>query len=294
MTFITHSIATLRSRLATDPVRPRRMILQPRSSWQSIDFHELWAHRELLYFLTWRDVKVRYKQTVLGAAWAILQPLMTMIVFSLFFGKVAGVSSGDLPYPIFVFAGLLPWTFFSNAVSGAGQSVVGSERLITKVYFPRIMIPLSAVAAGLIDFAIASGMLVVLMLYYGISIQFQILLAPLLVVGLTLAAVGVGTFLAALTVAYRDFRYVVPFLVQLWMFGTPSVYMQTDKLSHGPWKTLLPLNPAYGLIANFRSMVLGRSIDSYSLVVSYAVALMLFIAGAMYFRRVERGFADII
>ncbi|WP_237170774.1 ABC transporter permease [Paludisphaera borealis] len=251
-------------------------------------------HRELLYFLTWRDVKVRYKQTVLGAAWAVLQPLMTMIVFSLFFGRAAGVSSGDLPYPIFVFAGLLPWTFFSNAVSGAGQSVVGSERLITKVYFPRIMIPLSAVAAGLLDFAVASGMLGILMVYYRIGLQIGILLAPLLVLGIVLAAVGVGTFLAAMTVAYRDFRYVAPFLVQLWMFGTPSVYMQTDKLNEGPWRILLPLNPAYGLIANFRSAVLGRPIDAYSLSLSLAVAVVLFVSGTLYFRRVERGFADVI
>ncbi|APW59910.1 ABC-type polysaccharide/polyol phosphate export systems, permease component [Paludisphaera borealis] len=294
MTFITSSIDTHRSRGAPSTVRPRRTILQPRSGWRSIDLNELWMHRELLYFLTWRDVKVRYKQTVLGAAWAVLQPLMTMIVFSLFFGRAAGVSSGDLPYPIFVFAGLLPWTFFSNAVSGAGQSVVGSERLITKVYFPRIMIPLSAVAAGLLDFAVASGMLGILMVYYRIGLQIGILLAPLLVLGIVLAAVGVGTFLAAMTVAYRDFRYVAPFLVQLWMFGTPSVYMQTDKLNEGPWRILLPLNPAYGLIANFRSAVLGRPIDAYSLSLSLAVAVVLFVSGTLYFRRVERGFADVI
>ncbi|WZP01112.1 ABC transporter permease (plasmid) [Isosphaeraceae bacterium EP7] len=277
-----------------EPVHPHRIILQPQSGWQAIDLKELWAYRELLYFLTWRDIKVRYKQTSLGAAWAILQPLMTMIVFSLFFGKMAGISSGDLPYPIFVFAGLLPWTFFANAVSGAGQSVVGSERLITKVYFPRIMIPLSAVLAGLLDFAIACGMLAVLMLYYGVVPQPGIVLAPVLVAGITLAAIGVGTLLAALTVSYRDFRYVVPFMVQLWMFGTPSVYMHPDKLGQGPWRTILPLNPAYGLIANFRASVLGGPIDAYSLGVSMAVASALFVIGSLYFRRVERGFADVI
>jgi len=294
MTYMAQAIDTLRSRLAPLPERPQRTILQPRSGWQVIDLHELWAYRELLYFLTWRDIKVRYKQTFLGAAWAVLQPLMTMIVFSLFFGRAAGISSGDLPYPIFVFAGLLPWTFFANAVSGAGQSVVGSERLITKVYFPRLMIPLSAVAAGLLDFAVASGMLVILMIYYGIAPQMGVLIAPLLVLGIVLAAVGVGAFLAALTVSYRDFRYVVPFMVQLWMFGTPSVYMQTDKLSQGPWKALLPLNPVYGLIANFRSAVLGKPIDAYSLGLSFAVAVVLFVTGMIYFRRVEQGFADII
>jgi lipopolysaccharide transport system permease protein len=289
-----HPIDAARSRFEPPLASPPRTVLQPRTGWQALDFGELWRHRELLYFLTWRDVKVRYKQTALGASWAVLQPLMTMIVFSLFFGRIAGVPSGDLPYPIFVFAGLLPWTFFANAISGAGQSVVGSERLITKVYFPRIMIPLAAVAAGLLDFAVACGMLAVLMLYYGIAPQVGILLAPLLVLGISLAAVGVGTFLAALTVAYRDFRYVVPFMVQLWMFATPSVYMHPDKISPGPWKAILPLNPAYGLIANFRAAVLGGPIDAYSLGLSFAVAVALFITGALYFRRVERGFADII
>lgn len=289
-----HTIDAPRPGLAPPPARPPRVILQPRAGWQAVDLKELWAYRELLYFLTWRDIKVRYKQTALGAAWAILQPLMTMIVFSLFFGRMAGISSGDLPYPIFVFAGLLPWTFFANAVGGAGQSVVGSERLITKVYFPRIMIPFSAVAAGLLDFAVASGMLATLMLYYGIAPRFGILLAPLLVLGIALAAVGVGAFLAALTVTYRDFRYVVPFMVQLWMFGTPSVYMHPDGLDRGPWKALLPINPAYGLIANFRSAVLGAPIDAYSLGLSLAVAAALSITGILYFRRVERGFADVI
>jgi lipopolysaccharide transport system permease protein len=284
------------ARSAAPPVSDtaQRVVLRPRSGWQALDLAELWRYRELLYFLTWRDVKVRYKQTVLGAAWAVLQPLMTMIVFSLFFGRMAGVPSGGLPYPIFVFAGLLPWTFFANSVSGAGQSVVGSERLITKVYFPRIMIPLASVAAGLLDLAVASGMMVVLMLYYGIPPQTGFVLAPLFVAGLTLAAVGVGTLLAALTVAYRDFRYVVPFLVQLWMFATPSVYMSPERVAESPWAVVLPLNPAYGLIAAFRAAVLGGPIDLYALGVSLAVAVALFVTGAFYFRRVERGFADII
>jgi lipopolysaccharide transport system permease protein len=276
------------------PAAPPLTIIQARSGWQALDLRELWEYRELLFFLTWRDVKVRYKQTALGAAWAILQPLMTMIVFSLFFGRMAGVPSGGLPYPIFVFAGLLPWTFFANAIGGAGQSIVGSERLVTKIYFPRIMIPLAVVAAGLFDFAIASGMLAVLMLYYGVPPQAGILLSPLLVGGLALAAIGVGTFLSALTVTYRDFRYVVPFMVQLWMFATPSVYMHPEKVIQAPWKAILPLNPAYGLIANFRAAVLGGPIDPYSLSVSLAVAVVLFITGSLYFRRVERGFADII
>jgi lipopolysaccharide transport system permease protein len=276
------------------PAAPPLTIIQSRSGWQALDLRELWGYRELLFFLTWRDVKVRYKQTALGAAWAVLQPLVTMIVFSLFFGRMAGVPSGDLPYPLFAFAGLLPWTFFANAVSGAGLSVVGNERLITKVYFPRLMIPMSAVATGLVDFLIACGMLAVLMLYYGVAPGAGIVLVPVLVAGLVAAAMGVGSFLAALNVTYRDFRHVTPFLVQLWMFATPTVYMQPDRVVPGAWKVLLPLNPAYGLIANFRAAALGGSLDPYSLAVSLAVSAALFVAGAFYFCRVERGFADII
>ena len=271
-----------------------RVVLRPRSGWQALDLAELWRYRELLYFLTWRDVKVRYKQTVLGAAWAVLQPLMTMIVFSIFFGRMAGVPSGGLPYPIFVFAGLLPWTFFANAVSGAGQSVVGSERLITKVYFPRIMIPLASVAAGLLDLAIASGMMVVLMFYYGILPQVGFVLAPLLVAGLTLAAVGVGTILAALTVTYRDFRYVVPVPGPALDVRHAVGLHEPRRVAQSAWWVLLPLNPAYGLIAAFRAAVLGGPVDLYALGVSLAVAVALFVSGAFYFRRVERGFADVI
>jgi lipopolysaccharide transport system permease protein len=262
--------------------------------WRVVDFQEIWAYRELLYFLTWRDLKVRYKQTVLGAAWAVLQPLATMIAFSLFFGRLASVPTGGLPYPLFVFAGLLPWTFFANAVSSAGQSVVGSQNLVTKVYFPRLIIPVAATGAAFVDFAIASGTLLVLMLFYGVAPSAGLLLLPFVAVGVAVAALGVGTLLAALTVAYRDFRYVVPFLVQLWMFATPSIYMQTDTVLDNGWRLLLPLNPAYGLIANFRAAALGTSLDLYSLATSSAVGLVLLAIGGLYFRRVERSFADII
>ena len=281
---------------AVPPVPAARplTVIQPPSGWQALDLGELWKARELLFFLTWRDVKVRYKQTALGAAWAVLQPLMTMIVFSVFFGRLARVPSGSLPYPLFAFAGLLPWTFFANAVSGAGQSVVGSERLITKVYFPRLIIPIAAVGAGLVDLLIACGMLGVLMAYYGVAPGAALLLAPVPVVGLVLAAVGVGSFLAALNVAYRDFKYVIPFLVQLWMFATPTVYMQPGRMLSPAWRAVLPLNPVYGLIANFRAAVLGGPLDPYALSVSLSVSAALFVAGVFYFRHVERGFADII
>lgn len=269
-------------------------VMEARSGWQLLDVGELWRYRELLFFLTWRDVKVRYKQTVLGAAWTILQPLMTMVVFSIFFKRMAGVSSGDLPYPLFAFAGLLPWTFFSNAVSAAGLSVVGSERLITKVYFPRLIIPISAVGAALVDLVIACGMLGVLMAWYGNVPTPRLILAPLFVAGMCLAAIGLGSLLAALNVAYRDFRYVIPFLMQLWMFCTPTVYMQPNPTTPSFWTSILPLNPAYGLISNFRVAVLGGEFDLYALSLSTAVAVGLFALGTLYFRRVERGFADII
>lgn len=272
----------------------QRTVIRPCRGWRAIGFAELWKYRELLFFLTWRDVKVRYKQTALGAAWAVLQPLMTMVVFSIFFGRLAGISSGTVPYPLFAFAGLLPWTFFSNAISGSGMSVVGSERLITKIYFPRLIVPISAVGASIVDFAIALGMLGVLMAWYGVAPSLMIVLAPLLVLGLFLAAVGIGSLLAALNVSYRDFRYVIPFMIQLWMFCTPTIYMPSDRLATSNWHYVLPLNPAYGLIKNFRASVLGGDLDPYSLGVSMAVAVLCFVGGTLYFRRVERGFADII
>jgi lipopolysaccharide transport system permease protein len=269
-------------------------VIERKPGWQIVDFRELWRYRELLFFLIWRDVKVRYKQTLLGAAWAVLQPLATMVVFSLFIGKMAGAAGTIEHYPLFVLAGLLPWTFFSNAISSAGQSVVGSQSLVTKVYFPRLFIPMGAVGAGLVDLAIAFGMLLVVMLSYGVMPGWGMLLLPVIVVVLVLAALGVGALLAALTVAYRDFRYVVPFSVQLWMFATPCIYMDASTIVGSRGQLLLPLNPAYGLVYNFRQAVLGRPIDGYGLAVSGAVGAALLILGCMYFRRVERSFADII
>jgi lipopolysaccharide transport system permease protein len=269
-------------------------VIERRRGWQVVDLGEIWRYRELLFFLTWRDVKVRYKQTVLGAAWAILQPLATMVVFSLFFGRMAAAPSAGVPYPLFVFAGLLPWTFFSNAVNSAGQSVVGNQNLVTKVYFSRLIIPMAAVGAGLLDFVIAFGMLLALMLFYGVLPGLGMLMVPLLILGLVTAALGAGTLLAALTVAYRDFRHAVPFMIQLWMFATPSIYMQADGVVGPRGQALLPLNPAYGLIVNFRAATLGGPFDYYALAVSGMVSLTCLLAGCLYFRRVERSFADII
>jgi lipopolysaccharide transport system permease protein len=269
-------------------------VIERRPGWQLVNWAELWRFRELLFFLTWRDVKVRYKQTALGAAWAVLQPLATMAVFAVFLGQLASVPSGGVAYPLFVFAGLLPWTFFANALASSGQSVVGNQNLVTKVYFPRLLIPMSAVGAGLVDFLIAFGMLLVLMAWYAVPPGWGIFLVPVLALGLVVAALGFGTLLAALTVAYRDFRYVVPFLVQLWMFATPTIYMQADAVIGPTGQAFLPLNPAYGLITNFRQAMLGGALDLYALAVSGAVSVLLLVVGCLYFRRVERHFADII
>jgi lipopolysaccharide transport system permease protein len=269
-------------------------VIERKPGWQVLDLGELWRYRELLFFLTWRDVKVRYKQTILGAAWAILQPLATMLVFSLFFGRVAANPASTVPYALFVLSGLVPWMFFSNAIASAGQSVVGSQNLVTKIYFPRLIIPMGAVGAGLVDMAIAFVLLVMMMVWFGIAPEWSFVLVPFLTLGLVIAALGVGTLLSALTVAYRDFRHVVPFMVQLWMFATPSIYMQANTDAGSGLRYLLPLNPAYGLIASFRQAMLGAPIDMYSLAVSGAVSVLFLVAGCLYFRRVEHDFADII
>jgi lipopolysaccharide transport system permease protein len=270
-------------------------VIERQSGWQFLDLRELWRYRELLFFLTWRDVMVRYKQTVLGAAWAVLQPLSTVIVFAFFLGRLGGISDGIKHYPLFVLAGILPWTFFANAVSNAGNSVVANQHLVSKIYFPRLIIPVSSVGACLFDFLISLALLAVLMAWYGAAPGWSVLLAPVIMLLLTVTALGVGTLLSALIVAQRDFRYVLAFAVQLWMFATPCIYLRQTAL--GPISRLvLPLNPAYGLLLNFRLAVLNdpQGLDWYALGVSSAVGLVLLLGGWFYFRRVERTFADVI
>jgi lipopolysaccharide transport system permease protein len=273
---------------------PALTVIERRSDWKILDARELWRYRELLFILSWRDVSVRYKQTVLGAAWAVLQPLATMIVFSTFFGRIASSAKAEVPYPLFVFAGLLPWTYFANAIGSAGQSLVGNQNLVTKVYFPRLIIPAGAVGAGLVDLAISFGLMLLMMLYYGVTPGLGLVFILPLTLGLVTAALGVGTLLSALTVKYRDFRHAVPFMVQLWMFATPTIYLQAGDLVGPRLRPLLPLNPAYGLISAFRWAVLGGPLDTYALAVSLAVSIVLLLAGCLYFRRVESGFADVI
>jgi lipopolysaccharide transport system permease protein len=269
-------------------------IIERRSRWRILNGRELWRYRELLFFLSWRDVKVRYKQTVLGVAWAVLQPLATALAFALFLGRVAAAPDARVPYALFALAGLLPWTFFAGAVAAAGQSVVGNQSLITKVYFPRLLIPMGAVGACLVDLLIGFVLLVVLLFAFGLVPGWQLLLTPLLLLGVVVAAVGVGTLLAALTVAYRDFRHIIPFMIQFWMFMTPSIYLQDDGAFPARWRFLLPLNPLYGLVQNFRLAALGEPLDMRTLSVSAAVSLVLLLVGVLYFRRVEHGFADVI
>lgn len=274
---------------------PRHVtVIEPPRGWQLINVAELWKFRELLFFLVWRDVKVRYKQTLLGAAWAVLQPAAMMVVFTIFFSRIARVPAGDLPYPLFVFAGLLPWTFFATSISSAANSVVGSERLITKIYFPRLAIPFAAVGAALVDFCIAFVLLVALMVWYRVPPGVGLLLVPVLLACLALAAAGVGTLLAALNVAYRDFRYIVPFLVQLWMFATPTIYMDPTANGEGNLDHVLAVNPLTALVASFRAAVLGGQIAWLPLAIAAALSICMFLAGCLYFRRVEDTFSDVI
>jgi lipopolysaccharide transport system permease protein len=270
-------------------------VIRPPRGWRLINVRELWHARDLLYFLAWRDVKVRYKQAVLGAAWAVLQPALMMVVFTVFFSRLAGLPSGELPYEVFVLAGLLPWTFFATAVASAGNSVVGSERLITKVYFPRLAVPFAAAGAAVVDFVIALGLLAVLMACFGVPPAATALLAPVVFLFILLAALGFGTLLAALNVAYRDFRYVIPFLLQLWVLATPAVYMELPAELRAGWVgAAMALNPLTGLIDAFRACLVGGAIDWTLLGLSCVVVVVVFLAGCLYFRRVEDRFADII
>lgn len=267
-------------------------VIEPPRGWRMLDWRELWAYRELLWVLTLRDIKVRYKQTVLGAAWAIIRPFITMVIFSVVFGQLAKMPSDGLPYPVFVYAGLLPWTFFAAAIGTSGQSLVGSAHLVSKVYFPRLIIPLSSVGAGLVDLAVSTGILLLMMLWYGVGWSVNLLAAPLLLAGVVFIALGVGTLLSALTVAYRDFTHITPFLVQIWMYITPVIFPVS--LVPERWRWLLYLNPMTGLVEGCRSAFLGKPFDLQGLAISFAIAIAVFAIGVAYFEKVERRFADII
>jgi lipopolysaccharide transport system permease protein len=267
-------------------------VLEPPGRFSPLKLGELWHYRELLYILAWRDVKVRYKQALLGAAWALIQPLALMAIFTLLFSKVANVPTGDVPYPVFAFVGLVPWTLFSNGVTNSGSSLVGSQNLVTKVYFPRLVIPASAVLAWIPDFVISSVFLFVIMAIFGFIPPITVVLLPVIMVAAIFAALSVGVWLSALNVAYRDVQYVVPFLIQIWLFLTPVAYPTTSVPEGLRWIT--GLNPMTWVIDVSRSWLTGASFDVGIAAMSFAVTVALFVSGLYYFRRVEHFFADVI
>jgi lipopolysaccharide transport system permease protein len=268
-------------------------VIQPGTGWQGFGVAELWSYRELLYFLVWRDVKVRYKQTVLGVAWAVIQPLFTMLIFTVVFGTIGGLDRRvQAPYPVFAYAGILLWAFFSGAVTQSAQSLIASSHLISKVYFPRLIIPIAAVGGELVDLGISCLMMFGLVLGHGLPLTTRALLLPLFIGASLLAALGVGTLLSALTVAYRDFRYVTGFLIQTWMFVSPVAYPL--EVIPPRWQLLYALNPMVGPISGCRSALLGEAFQWGPIAVSAAAAFLLFLLGTAYFRRVERRFADIV
>jgi lipopolysaccharide transport system permease protein len=267
--------------------------IEPDKGLTSLGLRELWQYRELLYFLTWRDIKVRYKQTVLGAAWAIIQPFFMMVVFSLFFGRLAHVPSDGIPYPVFVYCALLPWQLFAYALTESSNSLVANERLITKVYFPRLIVPISAVLGGLIDFAIAFVLLLLMMLYYGIRPTWAVVMLPAFILLVIVTALGVGLWLSALNVKYRDVRYTINFVIQFWLLASPVAY--PSSLISVRWRPLYGLNPMAGVVEGFRWALLGKSEGPGPLLaVSVAVVILIFVGGLYYFRRMEGQFADIV
>ena len=275
----------------------RKILIKPQSGLAALNLRDLWLFRELIFFLTWRDIKVRYKQTLLGAGWALLQPLLQMLVFNVLFGELAGLSSGGIPRPIFTYAALLPWNLFSTAISDAGRSLVSSRNMITKVYFPRLIVPLSSILSGVVDFAIAFLLLIVMMIYYGITPTNTLWTLPLYLILSLTTALGVGLWLAALNVHYRDIRYLIPFLTQFWMLATPIAYLSTEVFDRMPdnLEWLYALNPMVGVIEGFRHALLGTEIYSTDVLwISVAVALTLLVSGLFYFRSMERTFADTV
>ena len=277
---------------AAETIKPHSILIGAESAGLSFGFSELWFYRELLYFLTLRDIKLRYKQTLLGASWAIIQPLFAMLLFNLFFGRLAHLPSDNIPYPLFAYAGLLPWTFFANAITNSGNSLIGSSSLITKVYFPRVIIPAAPVAASLLDFAVAFLLLFPLLLYYRVAVTWRIVTLPLFVLLLTLLALAVGSWLAALNVRYRDVRYALPFIIQLWLFASPVIYPAS--LMPPRWSWLLALNPMTGIIEGFRASLFGRAFNQAAVSSAIVITFLLLLASFFIFKRVEDSFADLI
>jgi len=282
---------------ASEPLARRSMILtviEPSVGWVPLKLGELWGYREVLYYLVWRDIKIRYRQTIIGMAWAVIQPFMTMVVFSIFFGRLARMPSDGVPYPLFAFAALVPWTFFANGLTLSANSLVHSGNLITKVYFPRLLVPMARVLTGLPDLALSSSVLVGMIWWYGLlQARPALLWLPVFALLAFVTALGVGLWLSALNVQYRDIQHVVPFLVQVWLFATPIAY--PSSLLTEPWRTVYGLNPMVGVVEGFRWALLGSgAAPSLNVAVSALAALVIFVTGAFFFRRIERTFADVV
>jgi lipopolysaccharide transport system permease protein len=268
--------------------------IEPSQGWVSLKLNELWEYRELLYFLTWRDIKVRYKQTVLGAAWAIIQPFMSMVVFTLFFGGLANIPSDGVPYPIFNYTALVPWTFFATALGASSNSLVGSANLIKKIYFPRLVIPISTTFAGIVDFFLAFSVLILMMIFYGIFPTINVVFLPFFLLLALMTSLGVGLWLSAMNVQFRDVRYTIPFLTQLWLFTTPIVY-PSSLIEDDTLRTLYGINPMAGVVEGFRWALLDTdTAPGPIIIVSFLAALALLTSGALYFRRMEKTFADVV
>ncbi|MHB8624625.1 MAG: ABC transporter permease [Aggregatilineales bacterium] len=270
------------------------LVIEPSKGWVSLKLRELWKYRELLYFLTWRDIKVRYKQTVIGAAWAIIQPVMTMVVFSLFFGQLAKMPSDGVPYPLFSFTALVPWALFTYGLGAASNSLVGSSNLIKKIYFPRLIIPISSILSGILDFVLAFAVLIIMMIGFGIRPTANIIWLPALLLLALVTSLGVGLWLSAMNVEFRDIRYIVPFLTQFWMFATPIAY-PSSLIHNDTLRALYGLNPMTGVVEGFRWALLGTDTAPGPIIlVSAMAAVLLLVSGAFYFRRMEKTFADVV
>jgi lipopolysaccharide transport system permease protein len=290
------SIADADQRTAPAPEQRKEKrvttVITPPQRWAQIDLSEIWHYRELLFFLAWRDLKVRYRQTAIGASWAVLQPVLTMVVFSIFFGTLAKIPSDGLPYPVFAYAGLLPWQLFAASLTQSSNSLVNSADLMRKVYFPRLIMPFASVIANTVDFVIAFVVLIAMMVFFQIAPTAGILLLPVFIVLALVTALGVGLWLAALNVQYRDIRYVVPFLTQFWMYLTPVIY--PSSMLGEPWRTILAINPMVGVVEGFRWALLGTEPPGAIILISTLVSVVLLVSGAIYFRRVEQTFADVV
>lgn len=267
--------------------------IRPSRGWQHLNLKELWQYRELMYFLSLRDIKVRYKQTALGAAWAVIQPFMTMLVFSLFFGKLAKMPSDGIPYPLFAYAALVPWTFFANGLTQSSNSLVQNSNMLKKIYFPRLIIPIATIVSGAVDFVVAFAVLLLMMIYYGVAPTANIVWVPFLLLLEVGTALGVGLWLSAMNVKFRDVRYVIPFLTQFWLFATPIAY--PSSLLGEPWRTIYGINPMVGVVEGFRWALLGtQTIPETLLLISVLAATTVLVTGTFYFRRMEKTFADTV